>query len=172
MRASNCPRSTRVATSSGISDGVQGDHWWSTDIKRFRSKKQFLAYAGRYARRPPIAQHRFQKVGRREIRFLTKDTRSKRTVETVYTPAAFLSALADHVPDRYKHGVRYFGLLAPRVKGQTHDALFALLGQPRWAKPVRPRWASSLRKSFGVDPIDAEIVRRPSFQKGTSWDLR
>ncbi len=61
------------------------------DVKRFRSKKQFLGYAGRYARRPPIAQHRFRAISRQEIRFVTKDTRTKRTVETTYTPAESVS---------------------------------------------------------------------------------
>ena len=132
---------------------VQYERWWNIDIKRFRSKKQFLGYAGRYARHPPIAQHRFRVISRQEIRFVTKDTRTKRTVETTYTPAEFLATLADHVPDRYRHNIRYFGLLAPRVKGQTHDAVFALLGQERLGKPWPLRWAASLKKSFGVDPL-------------------
>ena len=84
---------------------------------------------------------------------MTKDTRSKRTVETTYTPAEFLSTLAHHVPDRYRHNVRYFGLLAPRVKSQTHDAVFVLLGQERLGKPRRLWWAASLQNSFGVDPL-------------------
>jgi len=95
----------------------------------------------------------FWRATRHEIRFVTKDTRTKRTVETTYTPADFVAALADHVPDRYRHNVRYFGLLAPRVKSQTHDALFALLGQKRLGRPCRLRWATSLQKSFGVDPL-------------------
>ncbi len=132
---------------------TQYERWWNIDIKRFRSKKQFLGYAGRYARRPPIAQHRFRAIDRQEIRFVTKDTRTKRKVETTYTPADFVAALADHVPDRYLHNVRYFGLLAPRVKSQTHDAVFAVLGQKRLGKPRRLRWATSLQKSFGVDPV-------------------
>ena len=132
---------------------AQYERWWNIDVKRFKSKKQFLGYAGRYARRPPIAQHRFRKISRQEIRFVTKDTRTKRTVETTYTPAEFLATLADHVPDRYRHNIRYFGLLAPRVKGQTHDAIFALLGQERLGKPWPLRWAASLKKSFGVDPL-------------------
>ena len=132
---------------------AQYERWWNIDVKRFRSKKQFLGYAGRYTRRPPIAQHRFRTINRQEIRFVTKDTRSKRTVETTYTPAEFLATLADHVPDRYRHNVRYFGLLAPRVKCQTHDAVFALLGQERLGKPRRLWWAASLQKSFGIDPL-------------------
>ena len=43
---------------------AQYERWWNIDIKRFRSKKQFLGYAGRYARRPPIAQHRFRAISR------------------------------------------------------------------------------------------------------------
>ena len=74
---------------------AQYERWWNIDVKRFKSKKQFLGYAGRYARRPPIAQHRFRTITRQEVRFMTKDTRTKRTVETTYTPAEFLATLAD-----------------------------------------------------------------------------
>ena len=63
------------------------------------------------------------------------------------------SRVADHVPDRYRHTVRYFGLLAPRVKCQTHDTVFALVGQERRGKPRRLRWSTSLQKCFGVDPL-------------------
>ena len=132
---------------------AQEKRWWNIDIKRFRSKKQFLGYAGRYARRPPIAQHRFREISHQEIRFATKDTRTKRMVETTYSPAEFLRVLADHIPDRYRHNIRYFGLLSPRVKGQTHNAVFALLGQQRLGKPPPLRWAASLKRSFGIDPL-------------------
>ena len=131
----------------------QYERWWNTDIKRFRGKKQFLGYAGRYARRPPIAQHRFRQINRQEIQFLTKDTRTKRTVTTRYSTADFLATLADHIPDRYRHNIRYFGLLSPRIKGRAHDAVFALLGQERLGKPWRLRWAASIKKCFGVDPL-------------------
>ena len=55
---------------------TQHERWWNTNIKRFKTKKHFLGYAGRYARRPPIAQHRFRKIDRDEIRFVTKDTKT------------------------------------------------------------------------------------------------
>ena len=132
---------------------TQYERWWNTNIQRFRSKKQFLGYAGRYARRPPIAQHRFRKIDGQEIRFVTKDRSTGQAVETTYTPAAFLATLADHIPDRYQHNIRYFGLLAPRVKSDTHDAVFALVGQERLGKPPQLRWAASLKKSFGIDPL-------------------
>ena len=39
----------------------QYERWWNIHIQRFQSRRQFLGYAGRYARRPPIAQHRFRR---------------------------------------------------------------------------------------------------------------
>ena len=66
---------------------------------------------------------------------MTKDTRTKQRVETTYTPAEFLATLADHVPDRYRHTVPYFGLLAPRVKCQTHDTVFALVARSGGGSP-------------------------------------
>ena len=156
---------------------TQYERWWNVDIGRGQSKKQVLGYAGRYVRRPPIAQHRFRKIDGQEIRFMTKDTRTGQTVETTYTPAAFLATLADHVPDRYRHNIRYFGLLAPRVKSDTHDAVFSLLGQQRLGKPPPLRWAASLQKSFGIDPLldrdgqqmhwDRQIPPAPSHGMGS-----
>ena len=77
-----------------------------------------------------------------------------------------MATLADHIPDRYRHNIRYFGLLAPRVKSDTHDAVFALVGQERLGKPPRLRWAASLQKSFGLTPLldrDGQRMR---------WDRR
>ena len=145
--------------------GVQSKRLWITHINRFSGKMQFLAYAGRYARRPPIAQRHFRKVGRQEIRYMTKDTRTKTRVETTFSPEAFLRLLADHVPDRYRHGVRYFGLLAPRVKSQKHDSVFALLGQRRRPKPARLRWAPSIKKDFGSDPLISRDGNRMTWSR-------
>jgi hypothetical protein len=69
---------------------AQADRKWIININRFSNKTHFLAYAGRYARRPPVAQHRFTKISRQEIRYMTKNTRTKTRVETVFTPTDFL----------------------------------------------------------------------------------
>ncbi|MBZ5534206.1 MAG: transposase [Acidobacteriia bacterium] len=131
----------------------QYERWWSIDIAHFRSKSQFLRYAGRYARRPPIAQHRFLEITNREVVFWTKDLREKRHVETRYLIEDFVAALADHVPDRYRHAIRYFGLLAPGSKSRTSAALFLRIGQEKRCRPKRLRWRNSLRKDFGIDPL-------------------
>jgi hypothetical protein len=126
---------------------------WIVHLDKIVSKSHFLRYAARYVRRPPIAKWRLLKVTDREVEFVAKDTRAKRLVPTRRRLPEFVRLLAAHVPDRYRHAIRYFGLLAPRAKGQTHAALFVLLGEPRRPRPQRLSWRSSLRKYFGRDPL-------------------
>jgi hypothetical protein len=79
----------------------QYERWWSIDIDQFASKEHFLRYAGRYVRRPPIAQYRFTKITDREIQFWTKDKILKRRKNVSCTPEEFVATLGEHVPDRY-----------------------------------------------------------------------
>jgi hypothetical protein len=65
----------------------------------------------------------------------------------------FVQRLSHQVPDRYRHGVRYFGLLAPRTKARLCDLIFYLLDQPRGNIPRRLPWAISLQRQFGVNPL-------------------
>ena len=73
---------------------------WNIYIARFQSKSQFLRYAGRYIRRPPIAEHRFVSITDQEVQFLTKDLKQKRVVTTRYSLLEFVAILTEHVPDR------------------------------------------------------------------------
>src|SRR5262245_50534038 len=137
----------------------QEERNWVVDTKTFQQKKHVLAYAGRYARRPPIAQHRFLSADRNLVTFTTKDTRLKQNVVDTYSTVAFLRALADHTPDRGRHNIRYFGLLSPRTKSAQHSRVFALLGQRVRPKPARRRWAAALERSFGSNPLRDSIGR-------------
>jgi hypothetical protein len=51
----------------------QENRWWSVKLQSLGSKEHFLRYAGRYARRPPIAQRRIIGVSKQEIKFWAKD---------------------------------------------------------------------------------------------------
>ncbi len=45
----------------------QEKRWWSIKVQSFKSKERFLKYAGRYVRRPPIAQRRIHRGRNREV---------------------------------------------------------------------------------------------------------
>jgi hypothetical protein len=126
---------------------------WNIFIGRIMSKAQFLRYAGRYIRRPPIAQYRLQRINDREVEYLAKDTRGKSLVRVRYSNEDFVKTLMEHVPDKFRHSMRYFGLLAPRSKHNTFSGLLAFLRQDKRQRPLRMGWVNSLLKHFGVDPL-------------------
>ncbi len=129
------------------------ERWWSAKVDYFNSKGAFLRYISRYLRRPPLAEYRLLPGGNHEVRFLTKDKKQGRTVTTACTTQEFIARLAEQVPDRYRHGVRYFGLLAPQSIGKSYEVFLALLGKRRPPRPKRIPWAASIRNTFGQDPL-------------------
>ncbi len=131
----------------------QAQREWRINISGAMSKEHFLAYAGRYIRRPPVAQRRILKVTKEEVVYESYDKECQRTVEIRCTPQEFVARLALHVLDHYKHSMRYFGLLAPRTKKLTSDAVWAALGQQARPKALREPWNASLLRHFGVDPL-------------------
>lgn len=126
---------------------------WIIFIDKIASKSHLLLYAARYGRRPPLASWRLLEVTDPEVVFVAKDTKTKRLVPTPRQLSDFVRLLASHVPDSYRHSVRYFGLLSPRARGRMQAALFALLGQCIRPRPQRLSWRDSLWKYFGVDPL-------------------
>jgi hypothetical protein len=127
--------------------------WWSIKIQSFADKWHFLQYAGRYVRRPPIAQRRITWIGNQSVSFWYKDKKLHRRTEVRCSLEEFIDRWTQHIPEHSQHAVRNFGLFAPRALSQTSAAIFAILGQER--KPrLRPRpWADSIKRDFGHDPL-------------------
>jgi hypothetical protein len=126
---------------------------WNVFVSRAISKTQFARYAGRYLRRPPIAEYRLTRISDDEVEYVGKNTRQKQPESMRFTIVEFLNRLMPHVPQHYSHAVRYFGLLAPRAKNRMGIGVLALLGQNRRPRPRRLTWAESLKKKFGLDPL-------------------
>ena len=155
----------QTALSSGLIDSRESmrvvedllrkwkDRWWSTHVDSFASKNHFLRYAGRYIRRPPVAQYRFLSVSAKEVTFWTNDLKTETRLVTRYDTCEFVRALGEQVPDRYRNAVRYYGLLAPRAKSRALSALFSFFRQTKRPKPQRLSWALSIERSFGTNPL-------------------
>ena len=131
---------------------VQHKREWHVFITREMSKAHFLQYAGRYIRRPPVARHRLKIFKDATVEYLAKETRNDRFQPLRFSSEKFLHVLMQHLPSPRRHGMRYFGLLAPRSIRML-AAVFMLLGQKRRAKPGRLDWASLRLKCFGKDPL-------------------
>ena len=126
---------------------------WIIFLDSITSKSHFLRYAARYMRRPPIASWRLLEVTDRDVEFLAKNTTAGLLVRTRHLLSDFVRLMAQHVPDEYRHGIRYFGLLAPRAKGNNWAGLFVALCQEMKGRPGRMSWRESLRRYFGSDPL-------------------
>jgi hypothetical protein len=115
----------------------QEHRWWSVKLQSLGSKEHFLRYAGRYARRPPMAQRRIIGISKQEITFWAKDRKLRRTVIVRLSPAEFLAAWIQHIPNRYEHGVRSFGLFAPRRISSGAAGCSRSLGKAGGHAPAR-----------------------------------
>jgi len=129
------------------------ERWWSVKIQSFNSTEHFLEYAGRYARRPPIAQRRISYIGERMVEFWAKDKMSGKFVRIRCSLEDFIDRWAQHIARRYKHAARYFGLFAPRAVSQTFNAIFAALGHKRQTQAAPLPWSDSIKMTFGWDPL-------------------
>jgi Putative transposase len=128
----------------------QGERWWSVKVQSFGSRDHFLQYAGRYVRRPPIAQRRIISIDKERILFWTKDKKLRRRVNVQCSPDEFVDLWAQHVVKRYQHAIRCFGLFSPRG---LSAAAFAAIGQKKRHRPRPIRWAASIHRDFGKNPL-------------------
>jgi hypothetical protein len=126
---------------------------WIIRVQSLGSKEHFLQYAGRYVRRPPIAQRRITSIGDKSMTYWAKDKKSGMRVEICCSLEDFIDRWVQHIPDRYEHLVRCFGLFAPRALGECSAAVFAFLGQTQGQRPKPRRWADSIERDFGWNPL-------------------
>jgi len=158
--------SSAIELSRTLTNAYEEHPTWIVFLDRIVSKSHFLRYSARYVRRPPIASWRLLKVIGKEVIFVAKDTRRKALVSTQAQIVDFVRVISQHVPDKYKHSIRYFGLLTPRAKGKIKDGIWITIGQQRRPRPPRLRCRDSLMKAFAFDPLidsqgqEMEWVRR------------
>jgi hypothetical protein len=138
---------------------AEGKRPWNIFIGRLVSKRIVVDHIGRYIRRPPIAQNRLTRTSDEDLEYLAKDTKHQRFTPVRYSKAAFVATLIPHVPGRYRNSMRYFGLLASRLRSMLF-VVFLLLRQKRPPRPLPLSWANLMFKTYGVNPsIDSHGER-------------
>jgi hypothetical protein len=100
------------------------------------SKYDLLNYDGRYVGRPPVAEHNIKNFSEKGVEFVATiyptenanqngSQRAHRKVEKTVSLdlGRFIQRITNHLPQRYRHMVRYFGLLAPRLKRNARSII-------------------------------------------------
>lgn len=126
---------------------------WNIHIKRFSSKWHFLRYAARYLRRPPIAEDRLISVTDEHVEYWAYDLKLKAWVRIKVPVEEFLGLLIQHVPDRYAHSIRYFGLASPAGKHLFSRVVFTLLDQEQKPRPKHLSFEAMSIKYFSINPL-------------------
>jgi hypothetical protein len=146
------PEAEDVDVFDGVLD-YQSKRPWNIHIKRFSSKWHFLRYAARYLRRPPIAEDRFISMTDQHVEYWANDLKLKAWVRIKVSVEEFLGLLIQHVPDRYAHNIRYFGLASPAGKHLFSSVIFNLLGEEQKPRPRRLSFELMSVKYFDLNPL-------------------
>lgn len=141
---------------------TEQERWWSVKIQSLDSVEHFFQYGGRYARRPVVAQSRitYLNLDTETVRFSAKDKYSGKRIQIRCSLERLIDLWAQHILKCYKHAVRYFGLFAPRSVNRMFDLIFSSIGCKRQPRPTPPRWAESVKKLTGRDPLLDPIGQR------------
>ena len=131
---------------------TEGRRKWNVYVSPLVSKSNVINHIGRYIRKPPIAQYRLTRVDDHHVRYRVKDTKNRRLTPVIYSNEEFIKLLMPHVIDRYCNSMRYFGLLAPRSK-MLLTQVFSVLKQQQRPRPLRLRYAESIFRTFGRNPL-------------------
>jgi hypothetical protein len=126
--------------------------WYSTHVQA-DEKEHFLSYGGRYVRRPPFAERRILGIADGFVRFWYMDKRTHRRETIRCTVKEFIDLWAQHIPQPYRHAVRYFGLFAPRRWAQLAAAVFTILGTQQRPRPKRLPWVVAIQELGGANPL-------------------
>ena len=126
--------------------------WYSTHVHA-DEKEHFLRYGGRYVRRPPFAERRILGIADGFVRFWYMDKQTHRRETVRCTVKEFIDLWAQHIPERYCHAVKYFGLFAPRRWGQVAAAVFTIIGTQQRPRPKRLPWVVAIQELGGPNPL-------------------
>ena len=159
-------REGRLRTTMTVSEMeamlTEQERWWSVKIRSLDSVEHFFQYGGRYARRPVIAQSRVTDLNleTQTVQFVAKDKYSGKRIHIRCSLEKLIDLWIQHIFKRYRHAVRYFGLFAPRAVNKMFDRIFTVIGYKRQPRPAPPRWAESLKRLTGRDPLRDSMGQR------------
>ena len=112
-------------------------------------------YLARYVKRPPIAESKLRHYDGHQVIFTYRDhaTKSYRNFEA--SVDEFISRFIQHIPDVGFRMIRYYGVLANRVRGRLLPIVYNLLGQIQMCKNAAQQidFASLMEKNFGINPL-------------------
>lgn len=117
-----------------------------------------VKYLGRYIKRPPISMSRLLHYDGNVVIFEFLNHRTKKKEEVECSAHEFIERFIQHIPEKHFKLIRYYGVLANRVKGKLLPKVYELLNQ-KVKKVFKPRWAQLFNNENGIDPLQCILCK-------------
>jgi len=115
--------------------------------------KKNVEYLGKYVKRPAIAESKLKHFDGQSVTFKYLDHVTKTYRNFILTAEDFIGRFVQHIPDGGFRMIRYYGLLAHRLRGKLLPIAYALLGQTPPKAPSPPTFAQLIQNDFQFDPF-------------------
>lgn len=110
-------------------------------------------YLGRYVKRPPIADSKLKHYDGNNVIFKYLDHKTNTYLESSFSVFDFIARLIQHIPDVNFRMIRYYGVLANRVRSKLLPILYKFLGQTEKGQFILPSYSSLLISNFNRNPM-------------------
>ena len=109
--------------------------------------------AGRYTKRPAIAQTRITSFINNIVTFWYEDHKDKCKINIALPALDFIGKLVAHIHDHHFKQIRYSGLLAARSRSANLERSRVLLNLDEPQMWLRTSWSHRIRAFSGNDPL-------------------
>jgi len=110
-------------------------------------------YLGRYIKRPPIADSKLKHYDGNNVIFKYLDHKTNTYLESSFSVFDFIARLIHHILDVNFCMIRYYGVLANRVRSKLLPILYRFLGQTAKDQLILPSYSSLLISNFKRNPM-------------------
>lgn len=118
-----------------------------------------LEYFSRYTKRPPIADSKIKNYDGNYVTFSFRDHKTGAYKDDKIHVFEFIKRFIQHIPDVGFRMIRYYGLLANRVRLKALDIVAKLLGAIKKTILEKIDYPTLFYQSFGRNPLICPLCR-------------
>lgn len=134
-------------------NSLYSKHWMVFCQKASSNHHANVNYLGRYIKRPPIADSKLKHYDGNNVIIKYLDHKTNQYSESSFSVFDFIARFIQHIPDIGFRMIRYYGILANRVRSKLLPILYKLLDQNEKGQIILPSFASLLISNFNYNPM-------------------
>ena len=133
-------------------------NWVVHFAKPTKNAWRTVSYLGRYLKKPPLSQSRLEHYDGKKVTFEYLNHRTGKHQTTTFDKDEFIQRFTQHIPDKHFCSIRYYGVLANRVRSKLLPIVYELLEQ-EVQEAVFIGFSGLMQKNFGVNPLQCVLCK-------------